>query len=419
MNSFIEFLSHSPTVWHAAKTISSHLLKGGFSPLHEEQAWPLEPGRAYFVTRDDALIAAFRLPRKQPKKTLLLASHLDSPALKIKPHPQRSTHSIEQLSTEVYGSPLLHSWLDRELALAGRIITSDAQGTLRKDLVFLQETPLILPQLAIHLDRSIQEKGICVHRQDHLHAIASLRSHPHCLETLLKRELSFQTLLHFDLFLVPLQPPQIVGLERELLAGYRLDNLTSAYASLQALLAAPVLDDTLSIALFWDHEEIGSQTYLGADSLFVDELFERIIAHYSMSRETFFQMKSRSLIISSDVAHGFHPNYADRYDPLNAPFLGRGVVLKQSANQRYAMSATAAASLLQLAAAAKIPIQTFASRSDIPSGSTVGPIMAARAGMPTLDLGIASWAMHSAREVIACEDQRSLTQLLTRLLEAG
>lgn len=417
MKSLIDFLAHSPTAWHAAETIASHCTQAGFTLLHEDLPWKLQPGHSYFLLRDGAPLAAFRLPRTQLRKSLLLASHLDSPALKLKPRPERSSHSIAQFSTEVYGSPLLHSWLDRELALAGRVVTLSNTGSLQTNLLFLPHKPLIIPQLAPHLDRSMQEKGLVIHRQEHLHAIASLGTPSVSLEALCKEVFSFDQLLSFDLFLVPIQPAQTLGFQQEFLAGYRLDNLTSAYASLQALLAAPILEETLSMAIFWDHEEIGSQSCLGADSLFVDALLERILHCFALSRDEFYQIKSRSLTLSVDLAHGFHPNYADRYDPTNAPFLGQGVVLKQNANQRYATSAPSQARLLHLAAKAHIPMQTFASRSDIPSGSTVGPIMAARTGIATLDLGIAGWAMHSTREVIACEDQRSLTTLLQRFLE--
>lgn len=402
MDSFIEFLKASPTAWHAAREICNELLQAGFVRLHEGDRWTLKSSQGYFLMRDDALVAAFRMPKGVPERALLLASHLDSPALKLKPSPQRSTNSIEQMGTEMYGGPMLHAWLDRDLAIAGRIVTEE--GT---ELVYLDETPFIIPQLAIHLDKASHEKGLVVHKQDHLQPICTIRGKGDVLKTLLKKQP-----LSFDLFLVPIESPRRLGMEKELLGAYRLDNLTSAYACLQAIKTSKATHTAVQMALFWDHEEVGSQSYLGAESHFVDQVLERICMNAGLDRENFYQLKSRSLCASSDLAHGFHPSYADKYDPQNASFLGKGVVIKHNANQKYATSAPSAAWAKRVAKSAGVPLQPFASRSDIPSGSTVGSIMASRCGIPTVDLGISGWAMHSTREVIALEDEESLCKLL-------
>lgn len=413
---FHKFLSRSPTVFHAAREIANRLAEADFTPLTEGERWKFEPGKGYFIIRGDALVAAFRMPKKAPVSATILASHIDSPCLKLKPHPEMTNHEIGQFGTEIYGAPLLHTWLDRDLAVAGRATVQNGSNP-RSELVLLDDSPVVIPSLAIHLDRTVNDKGLIVHKQDQLKPIFSLRSKEKHLESWLHKALSFEKLLGFDLFLVPIEKPAFLGFENELISAYRLDNLTGAYAALEGILKAAPRTDVLQMAMFWDHEEIGSMSYTGADSLFASQILDRISLFFKMDREDYYRLKSRSICISGDLAHGFNPSYADKYDPQNAPYLGKGVVLKFNANQKYATSGTTAAAILNVAEKHKIPIQKFASRSDITSGSTVGPIMAANLGIPTADIGIAGWAMHSARETIAAQDELSLCALFKALLE--
>ncbi len=418
LNGFFRFLDSSPTSWHAAREISDRLAEADFTPLSEKESWKLERGKGYFVVRDDAAVAAFRLPKKAPSRAVILASHLDSPSLKLKPIPEIGTaNQISQFSTEVYGSPLLHTWLDRDLALAGRAIVKTAGGQRESKLVFLDDYPLIIPSLAIHLDRTIADKGLQINKQDHLRPIVSLaKERTLSLETLLRKHLSFEELLSFDLYLVSLEKAAYLGAEGEMIAAARLDNLTSAYASLYAIAEAKPQDDVLQLAMFWDHEEIGSNTWLGAQSSFLNQTLERISSHEKIIGDDFYRFMSRSWCVSTDLAHGFHPNYADRYDPKNAPWLGDGVVLKMNAQQRYATSASSAAPLIDLCLKNRWPLQKFASRADIPSGGTVGSIVSAICGVSTVDIGIAGWAMHSIRETISTQDQIALCRLLKEVL---
>ena len=406
---FFRFLQKAPTAWHAAKEISTALAEKEFAPLSERERWKLEKGHSYFVQREGALLAAFRLPKKTPTGAVILACHTDSPALKLKPQPDVLTKEISQLNTEVYGGPLLHSWFDRDLCLAGRVETDKGS-----QLVFLDDMPMAIPQLAIHLDKSIQEKGLLVHKQDHLKPVLSIKGSV-TLEQVLKKKLGFHKLYAFDLFLVPTEKPSRLGLQGELLAGYRIDNLSSAYACTEAMLHSEA-SDKLQIALFWDHEEIGSMSATGADSSFVDELLERIALSLKLDREDLFCLKSRSIVISADVAHGWNPNFAEKYDPHNSPLLGQGTVLKFNAGRKYASDGSVAVTLLKIAEKHNLAIQKAANRSDIPSGSTVGSIMAAATGIPTLDIGPACWAMHSTREIIAASDLTDLGKLLTAML---
>ncbi len=414
---FVQFLEKSPTTFHAAKEIIKSLTESGFIPLSEKDKWSLQPGKSYFVCRDASLVAAFRVPHKTPKSATLLASHLDSPCLKIKPRPEQTSHGIGQLGTEIYGAPILHSWLDRNLVIAGRICALNAKGKAQSFLVRLDEHPVIIPQLALHLDRSAPDKGFFVHKQDHLKPIFALKSKENHFEDLLRKHYSFKTLLGCDLFLVPAERPAFLGHAKELIAAYRLDNLTSVYAALFAMKNSSAQTDVLQAAFFWDHEEIGSMSYVGADSCFADQLLERICICLKMTREDYFRFKSYSICLSGDLAHGLHPNFLEKYDLQNAPILGGGPILKFNANQKYATSSSTAASIASLAKKHKLPLQKFASRSDIPSGSTVGSMMAAQLGIRTVDLGIAGWAMHSARETISTQDEQALCMLFKAALE--
>lgn len=420
LNDFIRFLDKSPTSWHAAREVTNRLAQADFTPLFEEDRWVLERNKGYFVVRDDAAVCAFRIPKGTVKRTTILASHLDSPGLKLKPLPDIHLPRMSQFATEVYGSPLLHTWLDRDLAIAGRIVVKNANNRPESHLVFLDDYPMIIPSLAHHLDRATAESGLKINKQDHLCPIASIanfKNHPASIESLLSKHISFDQLLSFDLFLVPLQKASYMGAKGELIAAAHLDNLSSAYASLHALVSAKPNLDSLQMAIFWDHEEVGSKSFLGAESFFVNQVLERICQHQKIDREDYFRLKSRSYCISADMAHGFNPNFAERYDPQNSCFLGDGVVLKTNAMQRYATSASTSSPLVELAKHKGISLQPCAFRSDIPSGTTVGAIMSAVAGFPTVDIGVPGWAMHSIRETIAALDEIALCELLKAALE--
>ncbi len=416
---FLNFLKKSPTVFHAAEEIIHRLKQSGFSPLHEEDKWELRPGHGYFVERGGSLVAAFRMPKKNITSSILLATHIDSPCLKLKPKSVLLNQKIGQLTTEVYGAPLLHTWLDRDLAIAGKITFLNKKNEIESKTILLSEHPVIIPSLAIHLDRSIGEKGILVHKQDHLKAYFSLNGAEDDLLNTIKKHTEYKKLISFDLFLTPLEEPSLIGFHQEMVAAYRLDNLTSAFAAIHAICHAKPSKNSLSLAFFWDHEEIGSISSRGADSIFATDLLERIRIASGMEREELYRMKARSLCLSSDLSHGYHPNFAEKYDPQNAPFLGRGIVLKFNANQKYATEQKGAAAILLLAEKHKIQVQPFASRSDIPSGSTVGSMMAAMTGIATVDLGISAWAMHSIRETISLQDEMDLCTLFEKALMEG
>lgn len=419
LKDFKAFLDNSPTSWHAAEELAKRLSSSGFSRLNEEEKWKLQKGKSYFVQRGGSL-CAFSLPKKTAKRALILGSHTDSPALKIKPKPEIQKENMILLGVEVYGSPLLTSWLNRDLAIAGRVVVTNKKGKIDEKLVFLEEAPLFIPQLAPHLDRDVNEKGLILNKQEHLVPIATLsdakEKKKSYLETLLKRHISFDSLLSFDLFLVPIEKSRLLGSEEEMLSSYRLDNLASAHASCSALIHAKESQETLQISLFCDHEEIGSRSSVGAASPFLEEILKRITRALEMDEEEYFQMKSRSLSVSVDMAHALNPNYAQKYDPNHQPLLGKGIVVKYNADLKYTSSAPTAAHVIRLAQKLKLPYQSFVSRSDIPGGSTIGPILAQNLGIATVDIGCPQLSMHSAREVMACQDHLDMCTLLTNLL---
>jgi aspartyl aminopeptidase len=411
---FKTFLEASPTSWHAAREAANRFALHDFTPLNENEKWELEGGNSYFVQRGGAL-AAFTLPKQHPSKAFIVAAHTDSPALKLKPHPEFSKENMTLFGTEVYGGPLLSSWLNRDLAISGRVFVTNALGEVEERLVYIDDAPLIIPQLAIHLDRDVNEKGLLLNKQQHLSPLVSIEKGD--LESLLRRHLSFHTLLAFDLLLVPMEQSRFIGAHGELLASYRIDNLTSVHAATVALCRTSAIPtEALKIAIFWDHEEIGSCSSDGALSPFLNDLLVRIGHGLKLSHEDLFILKSRSFCISSDMAHALNPNYVDKHDPQHSPLMGKGIVLKYNANHKYATNGSTAATLINMCQKLNLSYQSFAPRSDIPSGSTLGPFIEQKLGIPTVDIGVPQLSMHSAREIIAWQDYVDLTELLTHFL---
>jgi aspartyl aminopeptidase len=415
------FLDTAPTSWHAVKEIANRLAIRDFHPLHEEQKWDLKFGHKYFVERGGAL-CAFSLPKQPPKRAILLASHTDSPALKLKPNPAYSSSNMIQFGVEVYGAPLLSSWLNRDLALAGRVVIANANGELEERLVYLDDALLFIPQLAIHLDREVNEKGLHLNKQEHLNPIVGLSEEKvdplASLEKLLRRHLSFRSLLSFELFLVPHDPARFVGLENEMLASYRIDNLASAHAALSAMgMLEGSSKHLMQIAFFLDHEEIGSRSKEGASSPFLNDILQRIGIGLNLPPEETLLLKNNSLCISLDMAHALNPNYTKQHEPRHTPLLGKGIVLKHNADQKYASNALSAAVIVQACQKLNLPHQSYVAKSDIPCGSTVGPLIAHSTGINTVDIGCPQLSMHSVREVMATQDYLDMVRLLSHLIQ--
>ncbi len=418
----MKFLDSSPTAWHAVENCTRMLKKEGFVELREESEWDLVSGEKYFITRNGSSICAFIIPSTSPKKIKIVASHTDSPALKLKPNSEFSKENMTMLGVEVYGAPLLASWLNRDLGIAGRVIYVDEIGAVKESLVNLDEQPVIIPQLAIHLDRQVNEAGLILNKQDHLSALAAVDFSPmettSYLEHLLKQKIQYRRLLGADLFLYPLEKAAYIGHQNQLIASYRIDSLASVHSTIIALSNVKEFsEDTLNLIALSDNEEVGSETTQGAGSPFLQQILERIFLSMEQSREEFLRALSQSQCLSVDLAHGLHPNHSEKHDSNHQVLLNKGIVIKSNANQRYASDAKSISSIVDICLKNEIPYQYFVSRNDIPCGSTIGPIHATKMGISTVDIGVPQLSMHSSREILACEDQLNMSKLLTAYFE--
>ncbi|HEV8051621.1 MAG TPA: M18 family aminopeptidase [Parachlamydiaceae bacterium] len=421
IENLLRFFENSPTAWHAVQNCTKELIAHGFTELHEGEDWLIKTGGRYFVTRNGSSICAFVIPKSAPKAIHLAAAHTDSPSFKLKPNAEFVIENMRMLGLEIYGAPIIASWLNRDLGIAGRIIYTDPKGKTHEKLVKLSDYPVVLPQLAIHLDRTINEQGVVIHKQDHLAALACIedkKEKKSFLERILKNQFSIKELLAYDLFLFPLEKPRLLGENQELVASYRIDNLASVHASLESLIAAKQPSkDLIKMMVLWDNEEIGSNTAQGASSPFIAQTIERITLALNLSRDEYFQLISRSLCASVDLGHALHPNYKDKHEPRHMALLDNGVIIKTNAQNRYSSDARSTATMVSLCHKHKIPFQKYMSRGDIPCGTTVGPIHAYVTGMPTIDIGISQLSMHSCREIMSAKDHLALCNLLTAFFE--
>lgn len=418
IDEFLDLLNQSPTAWHAVDYARASLLKEGFIELKESEEWTLEKGKGYFLTRDGSSLCAFMTPLENLTKAHLIASHTDSPGFKLKPNPEYRRDNMTLFATEIYGAPLLTSWFNRDLGLAGRIFVTGSEERIEQALVKINNKPLIIPQLAIHLDRDANEKGPTFNKQEHFSALAALDFDPKSsyLLSLLHEQIKipFEYILSHDLFLYPLERPRL--LESDMISAYRLDSLASVHAGLSALKTSNPHKSHLNMAVFWNNEEVGSETSHGAASPFLLHTMERILISLGYSREEFLRMIPQSLCLSVDLAHAVNPNYIEKHDQRHMPFLNKGPVIKYNAQQRYASDAQSSAYIIYLCEKHVIPYQFFSSRNDIACGSSIGPVNATRTGIPTVDLGSPQLSMHACREIMAAPDHLELCRLLAAFL---
>ncbi len=416
--SLLSYVEASPTPFHAVAEARARLAAHGFTALDERDAWKLEAGARHVVVRHDSTLVAFALGSAPPAEAgfLLIGAHTDSPNLRLKPRGELNRNGFRQFAVEVYGGVLLHTWLDRDLSLAGRVFVA---GEEQPRLLRMTRPLCRVPSLAIHFDREVNDRGLVLHKQNHLPPLAGLGGGDEgWLNALLSAELGVpaDAIAGADLMLHDAVPPCVSGVDGEFVHAPRLDNLASCHAALEALCAAapgrPA--PTLVIALY-DHEEVGSQSAEGASSAFLWSLLERIVRTTGGTAEDVHRALARSLCVSADMAHGVHPNYADLHEPQHAPKLGGGPVIKLNSNQRYATNGATALRFERAAQAAGVPVQRFVMRSDLPCGSTIGPITAARLGVATVDVGNPMLSMHSIRELASSQDQAAMVAALTAL----
>ena len=393
-----DFVVASPTSFHAADQIAAQLRLAGFVEVDARRPWSDVGGRRFLV-RDGAVVAWVSPDTLGPEAEFrIVGTHTDSPGFKLKPGAHLSSAGWTQLGVEVYGGPLLNSWLDRDLGIAGRLTTLDGAVHL------VRTGPVArIPQLAIHLDRGANE-SLTLDKQTGTQPIVAVELKQSLIEHLcaLAGIAPGDVALH-DLFVFDTQRPAVIGVEREFLASGRLDNLACTHAALTAISSAEAGAD-VAVFVAFDHEEVGSATTSGAGGPVLQDVLERIAAGFGLGLDQTRAMFARSSCVSADTGHLVHPNYPNHHDPVNRPLPNRGPLLKINANQRYATDAVGAAIWLRACAAAGVPTQPFVSNNAVPCGSTIGPITATRLGITTVDVGVGLLSMHSARELCGVED---------------
>lgn len=409
------FLHRSPTPFHAVAVMREQLLAAGFSELDEADAWQVASRGRYLVTRNQSSLIAFRTGRRGMAEDGLrmVGAHTDSPCLKLKPNAVNETVGYVKFGVEVYGGVLLNPWFDRDLSLAGRVTLRDGRGALRSVLIDFERAIAIIPSLAIHLDREANE-GRSINKQTMLPPVLGLAgTKPFDLQALIKSELKKQhgalgrlDILDFELCFYGTQAPAMVGVAEEFIAAARLDNLLSCYTGTQAIIDSKA--DTAQLFIASDHEEVGSNSSAGARGNFLKSVLERLCG----GDETYARTIARSLLVSTDNAHGIHPNFADKHDNRHGPVLNRGPVVKVNSNQSYATNSESAALFKHAAAQAKVAVQSFVTRTDMGCGSTIGPLTAAALGVRTVDVGVPTFAMHSIRELAGADDAHALYRAL-------
>jgi aspartyl aminopeptidase len=420
----INFIQRAPTPFHATAELARQLREAGFVELQESDRWTLESGGRYLVTRNASSIIAFAMPEGgEPSESGLrmVGAHTDSPCLRVKPEPHYVNKGYYQLGVEVYGGALLNPWFDRDLSLAGRVSYRSSAQRLGGVLVNFQRPIAVIPSLAIHLDREVNNAR-SINAQQHLPPVLMRAEAPQTAdfrELLLTQarqehpDLDIEAVLDFELCFYDCQPAAVIGFKQDFIAGGRLDNLLSCFIAARALLESRSGQGQLIVCT--DHEEVGSTSACGADGPFLKSVLERICP----DTESLARCIDRSWLISADNAHGVHPNYADKYDANHGPLLNGGPVIKVNANQRYATNSETAALFRLLCEQAAVPIQSFVVRSDMACGSTIGPLTAGNIGVRTLDVGVPTFAMHSIRELAGAHDTRHLLAALAAFFAYG
>ncbi|HUF97068.1 MAG TPA: M18 family aminopeptidase [Ilumatobacter sp.] len=406
------FLDTSPSSFHVAATVAARLGAAGFAECGattEDAALPNDG----FVVRDGALIAWRNGVTVAPTAAfLLVGAHTDSPGFRLKPNPDVVRYGWKQLNVEVYGGILNNSWLDRDLAVAGRVTALDGTHTL----VNVARPIARIPQLAVHLDRTVND-ALTLDRQTHLQPVWGVGSTGRgaFAEWLIDEMQLPDAPAWWDLCLYDAQPSAVIGADASLLASGRLDNQLSCWAGVGALIATPASDHT-SVIVLNDHEEVGSASTTGASGPLLEHLLERLVSARGGDRDAFLQALSVSACVSADNAHAIHPNYPERHDGEHAPMVNAGPAIKINANQRYATSSATAARFVRACNDSGVAYQTFVSRNNMPCGSTIGPLTATRLGIDTVDVGIPQLSMHSARELCGTEDPVAMASALTSFL---
>lgn len=408
----LKFIKKSPSCFHAVQTTKDILIAHGFTELTEDQTWDLKAGCDYFVTRNGSSIIAFSIPETVLLKNgfRIIASHSDSPSFKIKENPEMAVedHYIK-LNVEHYGGMLCAPWFDRPLSVAGRVIVKE-NGAYRAKLIDADRDLLLIPNLAIHMNRDANSGYSYNAQKDLLPLYGDISAKDTFLDTIAKyTDVKKEDILSHDLFLYNRQEGTLWGANEEFLSAPRLDDLQCACASLYGLLNAE-RKEAVAVHCVLDNEEVGSTTKQGAASTFLRDTLYRICTVFGMDTQDYFIALSKSYMISADNAHAVHPNHTDKADPVNRPYLNEGIVIKYNANQKYCTDGISAAMFKDICKQADVPYQTFTNRSDMPGGSTLGNISNTQVALNTVDIGLPQLAMHSPYETAGVKDTEYLVK---------
>ncbi len=401
------FIDRSPTPYHAAREAKARLDAAGFSELLERDAWKLAPGDRRYVVRGGSTVIAFIVGSESPATGgfRMIGAHTDSPNLRVKPNPDVSVRGYQQVAVEPYGGVLYSTWLDRDLSIAGRVLVKGKEG-VESRLVDLGRAVARVPNLAIHLNRGVNNDGLVLNAQKHLVPLIGLGKEAALRAAIAKAlEIEADAILGHDLSLYDTLRSAIGGLGDEFVFAARLDNLGSTHAATTALAATRNDSKTTRLIALYDHEECGSKSAVGAGGSVLRDTVNRILeAHPDQQPQALGRAMARSLLVSADMAHGVHPNYPDQHEQGHAPQVNRGLVIKSNSNQSYATDGSSAAQLELYCREAGFTPQRFVTRSDLPCGTTIGPITAAELGIPTVDVGAPMLSMHSCREMCGTLD---------------
>ena len=412
----LAFLDASPSCYHAAANVAEALLKAGYTRLYEGEPWQLTEGGRYFVLRGGASVIAFRVPRRDFRGFMIAAGHSDSPTFKVRETAEGpAAGGCLRLSVEPYGGMVMRSWLDRPLSVAGRVVVREA-GRLAARLVNVDRDLLVIPSVAIHMDREVN-KGTALKANVDMLPLFGMGKEPGAFRRLIAEEAGAaeENLISTDLFLYPRQAATLTGVAEEFVASPRLDDLQCVFGCLEGFLAAKDGESVPVLAVF-HNEEVGSGTRQGADSTFLTDVLRRASASMGRTEEKYRAAVANSFLVSADNAHAIHPNHPEYADGREFPVLNGGVVVKYNAAQRYTTDGVSDAVFRQVCREAGVPVQRYSNRADLPGGSTLGNISTAHLSVHSVDIGLPQLAMHAAYEVAGAKDTAYLAQAMTAYL---
>lgn len=412
----LHFIGQSPSIFHAVHHIKTALIYAGFTEIREEDPWHIKQGEKYVVTRNGSALMAFTIPEDDGKAFHVTVAHGDSPTFKIKENPELKDKNYIRLNVEGYGGMMMSSWLDRPLSVAGRLFVKEKDYIIPK-LVALDGTFLLIPSVAIHMDRTVNQGKSWSIQTD----LLPLYGTAHCETPFMSlvanaAGVDEKQIIAHDLFLYNRTPGILWGAEKEFISSPKLDDLHSAFASFRGFTMGKK-EKNISLYALFDNEEVGSGTAQGAGSTFLTNTIHRIAFALGKNYDETEAMIAKSFMISADNGHAIHPNHSEYADPINAPILNGGVVIKFNAQQRYATNGYTAAIFRNICEKANVPVQNFTNHSDNPGGSTLGNISTTKIAIPTVDIGLAQLAMHSAYETAGSYDTEYLTKAIAAFCE--